>query len=241
MKVLLVHREAPVVHQVRSGLRDLGHDVVVAGDGRHGLAEAVHGDYDVVLMEILLPGLSGYEVLRRMRARQVWTPTIVITSKDGEYDQADAFDLGADDYLVKPVSIVVLEARMRALRRRVAQSRPEELRLGDLVLEPSRHRVFRSGQEITLTSREFAVLEYLMHRPEEVVSKADLLADVWNDYCLGNANMVELYVGYLRKKIDRKFGRVSIQTVRGRGYRIVDDSKPAMTADQLPVTLTTVT
>jgi DNA-binding response OmpR family regulator len=174
------------------------------------------------VLDIMLPGLSGYRILERLRAAQVWTPVLMLTAKDGEYDEADAFDLGADDYLVKPFSFVVLLARLRALLRRAGESRPAVLTVGDLSLDPARHRVHRAGTEITLTPREFGVLEYLMRHAGEVVTKTDILRAVWDAHYEGEVNVVEVYVGYLRRKIDAPFGVRSIETLRGVGYRMVE-------------------
>jgi len=168
----------------------------------------------------MLPGMSGYEVLKRLRAADVWTPVIVLTAKDGEYDEADALDLGADDYLSKPFSYVVLVARLRALLRRGAPARPAVLSAGDLALDPAGHRCHRAGREITLTAREFTLLEFLLRHPDEVVSKTDILEHVWEEDFDGDTNIVEVYVGYLRRKIDAPFGRRTIETVRGAGYRL---------------------
>ncbi|MDQ0383170.1 response regulator transcription factor [Amycolatopsis thermophila] len=227
MRALLIDDDRRCGEMLTEGLRPEGLAVKIARDGYTGLHEAVTGDYDVIILDLLLPGISGYEVLRRLRMAHVWTPVVVLTAKDGEYDEADAFDLGADDFLRKPFSMVVLPARLRALWRRSAPPRPTQLRAGDLVLDPARRRVFRGGCEVRLTQREFAVLEFLMRHAGDVVSKSALLAAVWNEEYAGNVNTVELYVGYLRKKIDVPFGRSSIQTLRGSGYRLEDDAEPA--------------
>ena len=191
-------------------------------DGIRGLEAACTGEHDVVVLDIMLPGLSGYRILERLRAAQVWTPVLMLTAKDGEYDEADAFDLGADDYLVKPFSFVVLLARLRALLRRAGESRPAVLTVGDLTLDPARHRVHRTDTEITLTPREFGVLEYLMRHAGEVVTKTDILRAVWDAHYEGEVNVVEVYVGYLRRKIDVPFGVRSIETLRGVGYRMAE-------------------
>ena len=171
----------------------------------------------------MLPGLSGYRVLERMRAAGNWTPVLMLTAKDGEYDEADAFDLGADDYLVKPFSFVVLLARLRdAAPPRAATRGPAVLQVGTLRLDPARHRVHRGDTEITLTPREFGVLEHLMRHAGEVVTKTDILRAVWDAHYEGEVNVVEVYVGYLRRKIDAPFGTSSIETLRGVGYRMAD-------------------
>jgi two-component system, OmpR family, response regulator len=174
------------------------------------------------VLDIMLPGLSGHRILERLRAAQIWTPVLMLTAKDGEYDEADAFDLGADDYLVKPFSFVVLLARLRALMRRAGDSLPAVLEVGTLTLDPARHRVHRDGTEITLTPREFGVLEHLMRHAGEVVTKTDILRAVWDAHYEGEVNVVEVYVGYLRRKIDAPYGIHSIETLRGVGYRMVE-------------------
>ncbi len=222
MRVLLVEDEVPLAEMVRRGLVADGHSVQVVHDGPGGLAAAGTGEHDVVVLDIMLPGLSGYQILQRLRADGVWTPVLMLTAKDGEYDEADAFDLGADDYLVKPFSFVVLLARLRALLRRSGEARPTVLTAGSLTLDPARHRVFHDDTEITLTPREFGVLEYLMRHAGEVVTKTDILRAVWDAHYEGEVNVVEVYVGYLRRKIDTPFGSHSIETLRGVGYRMVD-------------------
>ncbi len=228
MRVLLVEDEAVLAEALAAGLRADGFTVDVSGDGIDGLARVQTNGYDAVVLDIMLPGISGYEVVRRMRGSQVWTPVVMLTAKDGEYDEADALDLGADDYLTKPFSYVVLLAHLRAVIRRGAPERPAVLIAGDLVLDPATHTCRRGSAGIDLTPREFAVLEYLMRRRDEVVSKADIMAHVWDTFYDGDPNIVEVYVGYLRRKIDAPFDRRSIDTVRGVGYRLRDDTvRPA--------------
>src|SRR5258705_7463591 len=168
----------------------------------------------------MLPGLSGYEVCRQLRARDRWAPVLMLTAKDGEHDLADALDLGADDYLIKPFSFVVLMARLRALARRGAPERPAVLTAGDLVVDPARRHVTRAGQDIALTAREFAMLEFLIRNRGDVVTKRAILDNVWDMHFEGDPNIVEVYISYLRKKIDQPYGRQAIQTVRGVGYRL---------------------
>lgn len=222
MRVLLVEDEVALADMVRRGLAAEGYAVQVTHDGVAGLAAASSGRHDIVVLDIMLPGLSGYRVLERMRAAGNWTPVLMLTAKDGEYDEADAFDLGADDYLVKPFSFVVLLARLRNLLRRAGDVRPAVLQVGTLRLDPARHRVHRGDTEITLTPREFGVLEHLMRHAGEVVTKTDILRAVWDPYYEGEVNVVEVYVGYLRRKIDAPFGTSSIETLRGVGYRMAD-------------------
>jgi two-component system, OmpR family, response regulator len=194
--------------------------VDVVHDGAEGLFNAEINTYDVVVLDIMLPGLNGYEVVRQMRAAKVWTPVLMLTAKDGEYDQADALDLGADDYLTKPFSFVVLIARLRALVRRGSPERPAVLAAGDLTLDPGERRVARGATPVAVTPREFAMLEFLMRHPGEVVSKATILDHVWDFAFEGDPNIVEVYVRQLRQRIDIPFGRASLQTVRMAGYRL---------------------
>ena len=226
MRILLVEDEVALAEAIREGLVDEGHSVAVAHDGPSGLELALHGEHDVIVLDIMLPGLSGYRVVKALRAQKVWTPVLMLTAKDGEYDEADAFDLGADDYLTKPFSFVVLTARLRALQRRVAVPRPPVLTIGDLTLDPSEHRVRRGAQEITLTPREFGVLEFLMRNVGRAVSKDEILRAVWDEHYEGDDNVVEVYIGYLRRKIDLPFGEASIDTLRGVGYRMPEVLSP---------------
>ncbi|MDN5919980.1 MAG: response regulator transcription factor [Pseudonocardia sp.] len=225
MRLLLVEDEKPLAELVRRGLAGEGHQVEVTHDGQSGLEAALSGRHDVIMLDIMLPGLSGYRVLQRLRHEGVWTPVLMLTAKDGEYDEADAFDLGADDYLTKPFSFVVLQARLRALLRRAGETAPTVLRVGDLSLDPSKHRVHRGEVEISLTPREFGVLEHLMQRFGQVVTKTDILRSVWDAHYDGEVNVVEVYVGYLRRKIDTPFGTNSIETLRGVGYRMAEPDR----------------
>ena len=222
MRVLVVDDEPALRESLRRGLVAGGWAVDTAGDGEAGLEMAAGEEYDVVVLDIMMPRRNGYEVVREMRRREIWTPVLMLTAKDGEYDEADAFDLGADDYLVKPFSFVVLEARLRALVRRGAPERPAVFSAGDLVVDPAAKEVRRGGQRITVTAREYAVLEYLIRHRGQVVSKAQILRAVWDPAYDGDDNIVEVYIGYLRRKIDAPFKARSIETVRGQGYRLVD-------------------
>lgn len=221
MRVLLVEDEPRLAATVARGLKAEGFVVVVADNGVDGLQEAAESGFDVVILDIMLPGLSGYEVLRRMRSRGVWTPVLMLTAKDGEYDETDAFELGADDYLTKPFSFRVLVARLRALVRRGSPARPVVLKAGALSLDPARHTVQRGTTPIALTPREYGVLEFLMRNKDVVVTKAEILRNVWDAHHHGPDNVVEVYVGYLRRKIDAPFGTNTIETVRGVGYRLL--------------------
>ncbi|WP_319458625.1 response regulator transcription factor [Micromonospora sp. RTP1Z1] len=223
MRVLVVEDETALAEVIRAGLADEGFAVDVQHTGIDGLWAATENPYDVVVLDIMLPGLNGYEVCRQLRSREVWTPVLMLTAKEGEYDQADAFDLGADDYLIKPFSFVVLVARLRALVRRGAPVRPVVLTAGDLAVDPARRQVTRAGQPVRVTAREFALLEFLMRHRGDVVSKTQIIENVWDEHFEGDPNIVEVYVGYLRRKIDQPFGRTAIQTERGMGYRLAAD------------------
>lgn len=215
MRVLVVDDERGLVSALRRGLTAEGFAVDVAHDGRTGLDLATDRDYDVVVLDVMLPRLSGYDVLTGLRAAGVTTPVLLLSAKDGEHDVADGLDIGADDYLTKPFSFVVLVARLRALLRRPAQVRPAVLAAGDLVLDPAARTVTRSGEPVDLTTRELALLEYLMRHADRVVGKVELRDHVW-DGPGEDGNVVEVYVGYLR----RKLGRDAVLTVRGAGYRV---------------------
>lgn len=220
MRVLLIEDEILLAKTVERGLRAEGFVVDIAGDGELGLEMALDGSYDIILLDIMLPKLNGYNVLRELRKAQIWSPVMMLTAKDGEYDQSDAFDFGADDYLTKPFSFIVLIARLRALLRRGAPVRPSILTVGDLALDPSRHIVTKADEVITLTPREYGLLEYLMRHEESVVTKMEILRGVWDANYEGDDNVVEVYIGYLRKKVDSPFGSKFIETVRGVGYRL---------------------
>ncbi|KXK58402.1 two-component system response regulator [Micromonospora rosaria] len=216
MRLLVVEDEARLAAALQRGLQAEGFVVDVAGTGPAGLDAVRGGGYDAMILDVMLPGLSGYELVRRIRAEERWLPVLMLSAKDGEYDQADGLDCGADDYLTKPFSYVVLLARLRALLRRGAPQRPAVLSAGDLSLDPARRRVTLAGAEVALTAREYALLAYLIRRPGEVVSKIELLDHVWDASLDTAPNAVEVYVGYLRRKI----GRDRLETVRGAGYRL---------------------
>jgi two-component system OmpR family response regulator len=223
MKVLIVEDEPAIADAVRRGLEGEGIAVDVMGDGVDGLWAATENAYDAVVLDLMLPGLSGRDVLVGMRERGVWTPVLVLTAREGDEVQVGAFDRGADDFLAKPFSFDILLARLRALVRRGAPERPAVLSVGDLRLEPARRRVTRDGEEIALTPREYGVLELLMRRNGDVVTKSEILANVWDSAFDGDPNVVEVYISYLRRKVDAPFGRASIVTVRGMGYRVAAD------------------
>ncbi|ETA06939.1 DNA-binding response regulator [Gordonia sp. CNJ-863] len=217
---LVVDDDIRAAETVRRMLVSDGWAVTVAFDGPDGLWRATEGSYDVIVLDIMMPGMNGYRVLQSLREREIWTPVMMLSAKDGEYDQAEALDCGADDYLVKPFSVVVLKARLRALVRRGAPERPVTLCAGDLSLDPAEHLVRRGDTPIPLTPREYAVLECLIRHAGTVVSKADILHSVWDENYEGDPNIIEVYIAYLRKRIDQPFGVRSIRTVRGVGYRI---------------------
>lgn len=215
VRVLVVDDERGLTAALERGLAAEGFAVDVAADGVTGLELATSVDYDAIVLDIMLPRLNGYDVLAALRDRGVWTPVLMLSAKDGEFDIADGLDLGADDYLTKPFAFVVLVARLRALVRRPAVERPAVLTAGDVVLDPAARTVTRRGDEVPLTARELALLEYLMRHQDRVVGKLELRDHVW-DGVGEDLNVVEVYVGYLR----RKLGRGVVETVRGAGYRV---------------------
>ena len=216
--------EVGLADAIVRGLAAEGFEVDAVHDGLTGFERAHDRRYSALILDIMLPGMNGYQICRDLRAAGVWTPILMLTAKDGEWDEAEALDTGADDFLTKPFSFVVLVARLRAILRRGAPPRPAVLTVGDLSLDPATRECHRNGIPIDLTAREFALLEHLMRHPQEVVAKADLLEDVWGQEADADPNVVEVYVGYLRRKVDVPFDRRSIITVRGAGYRVVDDA-----------------
>jgi len=223
MRVLVVEDEAVLAEGVRRGLEAEGFATDVAANGVDGLWMAQEHPYDAIVLDILLPGMNGYKVCAELRAAGVWTPILMLTAKDGDLDEAEALDTGADDYVTKPFSYVALVARLRALIRRGGAERPAVLAAGDLRLDPAEHRAWRGDVELALTGRELALLDYLLRCEGSVCSKTDIVDHVWNGDFDGDLNIVEVYVGHLRAKIDRPFGRDSIETVRGVGYRLRTD------------------
>lgn len=221
MRILVVDDEVRLADGVRRGLEAEGFAVDVAANGVDGLWMAGEHRYDAIILDIMMPGLSGYRVCQQLREAGDWTPILMLTAKDGDWDQVEALDTGADDFLSKPFSFAVLVARIRSLVRRGSRERPAVLEVGELRLDPASKQVHRGDVPIDLTSREFAVLEFLMRRGGEVVSKREVLQNVWDDDFEGDPNIVEVYVGHLRNKVDRPFERASIETVRGFGYRLV--------------------
>jgi two-component system OmpR family response regulator len=220
MRALVVEDEAGLADTLRRGLTADGFAVQVVHNGEDAIWAATENSFDVMVLDIMLPKVNGYQVVERLRASGNWTPILMLTAKDGDYDQTDAFDLGADDYLTKPFSFMVLTARLRALIRRGAPERPVVLAAGDLTLDPARRRVQRGDEVLSLTPREFALLEYLFRNVGDVVTKSQILDAVWDPAFEGEQNIIEVYIRYLRRKIDIPFGRNGIQTVRGMGYRL---------------------
>jgi two-component system OmpR family response regulator len=223
MRVLVVEDEERLAEGLRAGLEAEGFATDVAADGIDGLWMAREHPYDAIVLDILLPGMNGYRVCAAIREAGVWTPILMLTAKDGELDEAEALDTGADDFVAKPFSYVALVARLRALIRRGAVERPAILEAGNLRFDPGARRAWRGQTEVALTAREMALLEFLLRRKGEVVTKSDILAHVWDAHFDGDPNVVEVYVGHLRNKLDRPFGKRSIDTIRGAGYRMEAD------------------
>lgn len=221
MKLLLVEDDVKIAAAVRRGLEAEGFSVDIASDGTQGLWLATEGTWDLILLDLMLPGRSGFRVCRHLRARGDWTPILVLTAKDGEHDETEALDTGADDFLTKPFSFAVLVARVRALLRRGNDPVPSAI--GDLVVDSARHLARRGDVDIALTARELAVLDLLVRRGGQVLSKSQIIDAIWDFDFDGDPNVVEVYVRRLRRKVDEPFGRKTIQTVRGAGYRVVDD------------------
>ena len=223
MRVLVVEDEPRLAEAIARGLRAEGFEVDVAHTGPDGLWRALEGVYSAIVLDILLPGLNGYAVCRQLRAEGNRTPILMLTAKQGEHDEAEGLELGADDFLRKPFSFVVLVARLRALIRRATNAPDGVLAVGDLRVDPQKRRCWRGPSEVVLTARELDLLVALARREGGTATKAELLAEVWGFDFDGDDNIVEVYVRYLRTKIDRPFARNSLQTVRTIGYRLVDD------------------
>ena len=224
MRVLVVEDEAKLAGLLRRGLLEEGHAADIAGTGDDALWRVASTEYDGIVLDVMLPGIDGFEVCRRLRERGVWTPVLMLTARDAVADRVAGLDAGADDYLAKPFSFAELLARLRALARRGAVERPAVLEVGDLRLDPAARKAWRAGDEIALSAKEFAVLETLMRRPGRVLSRYELLEHAWDSAYEPRSNVVDVYVRYLREKIDRPFGRRSLETVRGVGYRLRDDA-----------------
>ena len=220
MRLLVVEDEKKLAMSLKRGLEADGFAVDVALNGTDGKWMATENDYDAIVLDIMLPGMNGYKVCRNLRDEGVTTPILMLTAKSGEYDEAEALDTGADDFLSKPFSFVVLVARLHALLRRSADGKAQPMVVGDLVLDPLPRTCRRGEVQIDLTTREYELLEALMRHPGSIVSKQELLEKVWGVDFDGDPNVVEVYIGYLRRKIDRPFDRRDIETVRGVGYRM---------------------
>ncbi|MGC8627109.1 MAG: response regulator transcription factor [Acidimicrobiales bacterium] len=222
MRILFIEDEAHLRDALCHGFSEDGHEAVGASTGTEGLRLATEQSFDVIVCDILLPELNGFQICRRLREQGIWTPVLMLTAKDGEWDEAEALDSGADDYLKKPFSYVVLKAHVRALARRESRSAfwsLDVMRAGDLLLDRRARRCARGGEDIALSRREFDLLAVLLSSPGKAVSKEELLSKVWGSDFNGDQNIVEVYIGYLRRKIDIPFGRHNIETVRGFGYR----------------------
>jgi two-component system, OmpR family, response regulator len=223
VRVLVVEDDPAMSSVLARGLVEHGYAVDVAATGQDGLWAGCEHDYDAVVLDVGLPGIDGLTVLRRLRQEGRWAPVLLLTARDAVADRISGLDLGADDYLTKPFAIGELLARIRALTRRAAPPRPATLKVGDLTLDPATRQVHRDGTAIDLTPREFALLETFMRRPGQALSRTDLINLVWDAAFETDSNIVDVYAGYLRAKIDRPFTRTSLETIRGVGYRIRDD------------------
>ena len=223
MRVLVVEDEKKLGELLARGLREEGYAADLADRGEEALWMANAVDYDAIVLDVMLPGVDGFEVCRKLRAGSVWTPVLMLTARDAVDDRVVGLDAGADDYLVKPFSFEELLARLRALTRRAPVERPAVLEVADLRLDPASHRAWRGDAELELSAKEFSLLELFMRRPGMVLSRAQLLDGAWDIAFESRSNVVDVYVRYLREKIDRPFGRDSIETVRGVGYRLRAD------------------
>ncbi|HEU4347303.1 MAG TPA: response regulator transcription factor [Actinoplanes sp.] len=223
MRILVVEDEPRMADGLRAGLVADGFAVDVALTGTDGLWLAREQPYDAIVLDVMLPGVNGYLICRSLRAEGNWTPILMLTAKDGVWDEVEGLDTGADDYLTKPFAHAVFVARLRAVMRRGARERPAVLSAGDLRLDPATRRAWRGSAELALTSRELSLLDFLLRRRGEVVSKPEILEHVWDFAFEGDPNIVEVYVRHLRDKLDRPFGRSAIETVRGAGYRLAAD------------------
>jgi two-component system, OmpR family, response regulator len=223
MRVLMVEDDVKMAALVRRGLAEDGHAADVAGTGEDAVWMAQAHPYDAIVLDVMLPGLSGFETCKRLRDEGVWSPVLMLTARDGVEDRVAGLDVGADDYLTKPFSFAELLARLRALSRRGAVERPAELTVGDLRLDPATRRVWRGEDEVALSPKEFALLETFMRRPGQVLTRVQLLEHAWDFAYENRSNVVDVYLRYLREKLDRPFGKSSFETVRGVGYRLRED------------------
>jgi two-component system OmpR family response regulator len=220
MRVLVVEDEPRLGQLLVRGLGEEGHPADLAATGEAALWMAAAAPYDVIVLDVMLPGINGFDTCRELRARDVWAPVLMLTARDAIEDRIEGLDSGADDYLIKPFAFSELLARLRALARRVPAERPAELLVGDLRLDPAQHRVWRGDAELDLTAKEFVLLEAFMRRPGQALSRVQLLDAAWDIAFESQSNVIDVYVRYLRGKIDRPFGRHSLETVRGVGYRL---------------------
>jgi two-component system, OmpR family, response regulator len=220
VRLLLVEDDAKLARAVGRGLRHEGYAVDVVADGDAALAQAAVWDYDGIVLDVMVPNRDGFDVCRTLRERDCWAPILMLTARGQVGDRIRGLDLGADDYLAKPFDFGELLARLRALVRRAPAQRPARVQVGDLVVDPSTHEVARAGVAVALTAREFAVLEYLARHAGEAVTRATLLDHVWDENFEGSTNVVDVYVGYLRKKLEQPFDRPLIRTIRGVGYAL---------------------
>jgi len=223
MRALVVEDGSKMAALLRRGLQEEGFAVDVAANGEDGSWLGTENEYDVILLDVMLPDIDGFEVCRRLRAADRWAPILMLTARDGVQDRVAGLDAGADDYLTKPFSFDELFARVRALLRRGPSERPAVLEVGDLSLDPATRRVTRDGREIDLTPKEFGLLELFLRHPGEALTRTRILEHVWDFAYDGDSNVVDVYVRYLREKVDRPFGRRSIETVRGVGYRLREE------------------
>ena len=223
MRVLIVEDHAKMAALIQRGLRKEAMAVDVTANGEDALWMADATEYDAIVLDVMLPGVDGFEVCRRLREKGVWAPILMLTARDAVRDRVAGLDSGADDYLVKPFSYAELLARLRALVRRGPAERPAELSVGGLRLDPAQHKVWRGDSEISLSAKEFAILETFMRRPGEVLSRFQLLEHAWDYEYENRSNVVDSYIRLLRRKIDQPFGTKSIETVRGAGYRLRED------------------
>jgi DNA-binding response OmpR family regulator len=226
MRVLVVEDEVRLALLLKRGLEEEGYAVDTSGDGAEALWHATETEYDAIVLDIMLPGMDGLKVTRRLRAQRRWTPVLLLTARDAIDDRVVGLDVGADDYLVKPFSFAELAARVRALVRRGRVERPTVLEVGDLRLDPARRRAWRGEVELDLSPKEFALLELFLSHPGEVLTRTRILEHVWDFAYDPSSNVVDQYIGYLRRKIDRPFGRDDLETVRGAGYRLRDPKEP---------------
>jgi two-component system OmpR family response regulator len=220
VRVLVVEDEVKMAGLLKRGLEEEGYAVDVAGNGSDAVWLGTENPYDAIVLDVMLPDQDGFEVCRQLRAGNRWAPVLMLTARDAVPDRVAGLDAGADDYLTKPFSFTELFARLRAVVRRGAAERPPVLRVGDLVLDPATKKVIRANAPVDLTAKEFALLEYFMRHPGEVLGRTRIIEHVWDFAYEGDSNVVDVYVRYLREKIDRPFGRDSIETVRGTGYRL---------------------